>query len=138
MGVPRMVVVDVGSKLLGKEGLTNPAVILDQMITALMTEKTERSLATLGAGDVLIRPDLGDITSGQFNRTAEAVAVGERAAEAKAHLARQRAQILRNQPALGRGLQRVTDGTGTAHGSGAGSTTRRRAVAGCGTPSTKR
>ena len=82
MGVRRMVVVDVGSKLLGEKDLTNPAVILDQMITALMTEKTERSLATLGADDVLIRPDLGDITSGQFNRTAEAVAVGERAAEA--------------------------------------------------------
>ena len=82
MGVPRMVVVDVGSKLLGEDGLTNPAVILDQMITALMTEKTERSLATLGDRDVLIRPDLGDITSGQFNRTTEAVAVGERAAEA--------------------------------------------------------
>ena len=82
MGVQRMVVVDVGSKLLGEDGLTNPAVILDQMITALMTEKTERSLATLGANDVLIRPELGDITSGQFNRTTEAVAVGERAAEA--------------------------------------------------------
>jgi NTE family protein len=82
MGVQRMVVVDVGSKLLGAEGLTNPAVILDQMITSLMTEKTERSLATLDADDVLIRPDLGDITSGQFNRTTEAVAVGERAAEA--------------------------------------------------------
>ncbi|MEG3049415.1 MAG: patatin-like phospholipase family protein, partial [Thermomonas sp.] len=82
MGLRRMVVVDVGSKLLGEKDLTNPAVILDQMITALMTEKTERSLASLGADDVLIRPDLGDITSGQFNRTAEAVAVGERAAEA--------------------------------------------------------
>lgn len=82
MGLQRMVVVDVGSKLLGEKDLTNPAVILDQMITALMTEKTERSLASLGADDVLIRPDLGDITSGQFNRTAEAVAAGERAAEA--------------------------------------------------------
>lgn len=82
MGVSRMIVVDVGSKLLGEKDLTNPAVILDQMITALMTEKTERSLATLSAGDVLVRPELGDITSGQFNRTAEAVAVGERAAEA--------------------------------------------------------
>ena len=82
MGVQRMLVVDVGSRLLGKDELTNPALILDQMITALMTEKTERSLATLDAGDVLIRPDLGDITAGQFNRSTEAVAVGERAAEA--------------------------------------------------------
>ena len=82
MGMQPMIVVDVGSRLLGEDELTNPAVILDQMITALMTEKTERSLATLDASDVLIRPDLGDITSAQFNRVAEAVAVGQRAAEA--------------------------------------------------------
>lgn len=82
MGMPRMVVVSVGAELQGEKELTNPAAILDQMITALMTEKTERSLALLDAGDVLIRPDLGDIGSAHFHRADEAVAVGERAAEA--------------------------------------------------------
>lgn len=82
LGARRMIVVDVGSPLLGEDGLTNPAAILDQVVTALMAEKTARDLATLDAGDVLIRPDLGDLTAGQFNRAGDAVAAGERAAEA--------------------------------------------------------
>jgi NTE family protein len=82
LGATRMIVVDVGSPLLGEDGLTSPAAVLNQAVTALMAEKTASDLATLGAGDVLVRPDLGDITSGQFNRAAEAVAAGERAAEA--------------------------------------------------------
>lgn len=82
LGARRMIVVDVGSPLLGEAGLTSPAAILDQVVTALMAEKTARDLDTLDAGDVLIRPELGDLTAGQFNRAADAVAAGERAAEA--------------------------------------------------------
>ena len=82
LGARRMVVVDVSSPLLDEAALSNPAVILDQVVTALMSEKTARDLASLAPGDVLIRPELGDLTAGQFNRTAEAVAAGERAAEA--------------------------------------------------------
>lgn len=83
MGARPMVVVDVGSQLLKETALTNPAVVLDQVITALMAEKTARSLATLGDGDVLLQPALGDITAADFHRSAEAVAIGERAAEAQ-------------------------------------------------------
>lgn len=82
MGAHRLVVVDVGSPLHKEESLTNPLVIMDQMISALMTEKTARMLATLEADDVLIRPELGDITAAEFNRGEEAIAIGERAAEA--------------------------------------------------------
>ena len=82
MGARRLVVVDVGSPLLGEAELRNPAAILDQVVTALMAEKTARELATLGPGDVLLKPDLGDLTAAQFHRAAEAVAAGERAAEA--------------------------------------------------------
>lgn len=83
MGGRPMVVVDVGSQLLKEDALTNPAVVLDQVITALMAEKTARSLATLGDGDVLLQPALGDITAADFHRAAEAMAIGERAAEAQ-------------------------------------------------------
>lgn len=82
MGADRLIVVDVGSPLHKEEALTNPLVIMDQMISALMTEKTEATLATLRPEDVLIRPELGDITAAEFNRGAEAIAIGERAAEA--------------------------------------------------------
>lgn len=83
MGAHPMVVVDVGSQLLREGALTNPAVVLDQVITALMAEKTARSLATLGEADLLLQPALGDITAADFHRAADAVAIGERAAEAQ-------------------------------------------------------
>ena len=83
LGAGHMIVVDVGSPLLGEAELDNPAVILDQVVTALMAEKTKRSLATLGADDVLLQPTLGNITAGQFQRGAEAIAAGEQAAEAQ-------------------------------------------------------
>ena len=83
MGARPMVVVDVGSQLLKEDALTNPAVVLDQVITALMGEKTARSLATLADQDVLLQPELGDITAADFHRAASAVAIGERAAEAQ-------------------------------------------------------
>lgn len=82
MGAQRLIVVDVGSPLHKEEALTNPLVIMDQMISALMVEKTERMLATLSEEDVLIRPELGDMTAAEFNRGEEAIAIGERAAEA--------------------------------------------------------
>lgn len=83
MGAHPMVVVDVGSQLLREGALTNPAVVLDQVITALMAEKTARSLTTLGEADLLLQPALGDITAADFHRAADAVAIGERAAEAQ-------------------------------------------------------
>ncbi len=82
MGATRMIVVDVGSPLHKEEALTNPVVIMDQMVSALMNEKTKHTLATLGPQDVLIRPELGDITAAEFNRGKEAIEIGERAAEA--------------------------------------------------------
>jgi NTE family protein len=42
----------------------------------------DRQLASLGARDVLITPDMGDISSGSFERTPEAIDIGEAAARA--------------------------------------------------------
>ncbi|WP_165488594.1 MULTISPECIES: patatin-like phospholipase family protein [Dyella] len=82
MGAQRLIVVDVGSPLDKREALNNPVAILNQMVSALMIEKTERQIATLTPNDVLIRPALGDITAAEFNRSAEAIAIGRAAAEA--------------------------------------------------------
>ncbi|WP_081420188.1 patatin-like phospholipase family protein [Pseudoxanthomonas sp. Root630] len=82
MGAGRLVVVDVGSPLHDEAALTNPLAIMDQMIGALMIEKTQRQLATLAPDDVLIRPELGDLTASEFNRGSEAIAAGVAAAEA--------------------------------------------------------
>lgn len=82
MGAQRLIVVDVGSPLSTQEQLSNPVALLNQMISALMDEKTRRQLATLTPDDILIHPDLGDITAAEFNRGAEAIAIGRAAAEA--------------------------------------------------------
>jgi len=82
MGAQRLIVVDVGSPLGDEKSLTNPIALLNQMVSTLMVEKTERQLATIGPDDILIKPALGDLGAGEFNRAAEAVAIGKAAAEA--------------------------------------------------------
>jgi NTE family protein len=82
MGAQRLIVVDVGSPLGDEKSLTNPVALLNQMVSTLMVEKTERQLATIGPDDILIKPALGDLGSSEFNRAAEAIAIGKAAAEA--------------------------------------------------------
>ena len=91
MGAQQLVVVDVSSPLHNVEALTNPVTIMDQMISALMIEKTQRRLATLAPDDVLIRPELGDLSAAQFDRGKEAIAAGVTAAEAALPLLRRHA-----------------------------------------------
>ncbi|GAB2795942.1 patatin-like phospholipase family protein [Dyella kyungheensis] len=82
MGATQLIVVNVGSPLAVREELSNPVAVLNQMVSALMEEKTQRQLATLGPNDILITPPLGNITAAEFNRGPEAIAIGRAAAEA--------------------------------------------------------
>lgn len=82
MGATRLIAVDVGAGLLPEERLTSPLSITLQTLSALMVRETQRDLATLDAQDILIRPELGDIGSASFDRAAEAVPMGQAAAEA--------------------------------------------------------
>jgi NTE family protein len=54
------------------------------MVALLTEQNVQATLATLAPGDLLIAPDLGDITSADFERHAEAAERGRRAAEALA------------------------------------------------------
>jgi NTE family protein len=82
MGADRLIVVDVGSPLAEQSTLTNPVALLNQMVSALMAEKTARQLGALQDRDILIRPALGNLGAGEFNRAQEAIAIGRAAAEA--------------------------------------------------------
>lgn len=82
MGADRLIVVDVGSPLADEAQLSNPVALLNQMVSALMAEKTARQLAELHDADILIRPALGKLGAGEFNRADEAIAIGRAAAEA--------------------------------------------------------
>jgi NTE family protein len=82
MGTDRLIVVDVGSPLAEESQLSNPVALLNQMVSALMAEKTDRQLKDLSDEDILIRPALGKLGAGEFNRAPEAIAIGRAAAEA--------------------------------------------------------
>jgi NTE family protein len=83
LGAARLIVVDVGEPLASADQLNSPFAIANQMLTALMKHATDEQLATLGSGDVLLRPDLGEFSSADFDRSMDAVALGEAAALAQ-------------------------------------------------------
>ena len=54
-----------------------------QMINILTNQNVEASFAALNKSDLLIRPELGTLTAGDFNRHADAIEAGRKAARAK-------------------------------------------------------
>lgn len=80
MGVDRVIVVDVGEPLMPAETVDSSFEILLQMVSGMMRDRTEESLGKLSSEDVLLRPDLGTLTSMSFQNAIEGVAPGEQAA----------------------------------------------------------
>jgi NTE family protein len=80
MGAEVLIVVDVGSGLYKREDIHSALDVTVQLTNFLFTLNTRKQLASLAARDVLIRPPLGDIGGGSFDRVGEAIPVGERAA----------------------------------------------------------
>ena len=82
-GAKRVIAVDIGAPLKKREQLTDPFSITDQMVTALMLKETKRQRERLGVGDVLIIPELGDLSSADFTAGLDqGIALGEQAAVA--------------------------------------------------------
>ena len=82
MGAEVLIVVDVGSGLLSRKDITSALDVTGQLANYLFTLNAEQELKTLGPSDVLIRPPLGDIGGGSFERVAETFPIGERTARA--------------------------------------------------------
>lgn len=82
MGAVRVIAVNVGEQLGDEDSLTSPLSISNQMINLLMRDHTDAILRDMNPEDVLITPELGDFSSTSFDRSAEAIAVGEKAAMA--------------------------------------------------------
>jgi NTE family protein len=81
MGAQRMIVVDVGTPLSTRAELSNPLALLNQMVGVQTIDRTEQQIASLDRQDILIRPALGDLSSSEFNRAEEAMAIGTAAAD---------------------------------------------------------
>ncbi|HEX6811991.1 MAG TPA: patatin-like phospholipase family protein [Planctomycetota bacterium] len=82
MGADVVIAIDIGTPLLEAEQIRSLLNVTEQMIGILMQKNVDAQLAKLTAEDTLLQPDLGDITSTSFDRTAEAIAIGEKAARA--------------------------------------------------------
>jgi NTE family protein len=82
MGVDVVIVVNVGTTLAARDTLNSALGVTAQMINILTEQNVQRSLATMGERDVLISPQLGVLTSGDFARGDEFIALGERGAQA--------------------------------------------------------
>ncbi|HEX5052513.1 MAG TPA: patatin-like phospholipase family protein [Planctomycetota bacterium] len=84
MGADVVIVVDIGSPLAKGETIVDVFDVSKQVVSILTQQNVDRSLATMTDRDLLIRPDLQDITAADFGRAAESIAIGHAAALAQA------------------------------------------------------
>ena len=75
-----IIAVNISTPALKREEITSALSTTGQLINFLGKVSVERQLASLGQRDVLIAPDLGDLSAGSFERSADAIRIGEDAA----------------------------------------------------------
>lgn len=84
LGAEAIIAVDISSPLVTQEALGSFLAIYNHLNSLLTASNVERDVALLGPGDLLIRPELGDMSFVDFGRAAEATASGAEAARAHA------------------------------------------------------
>jgi NTE family protein len=88
MGADIVIAVDISTPYLPADKIKNLFNITAQLTSIMTRSNADAQIATLTGRDVLIVPNLGNITSGDFTRAGEAIPIGYKAAEAQRdHLA---------------------------------------------------
>lgn len=82
MGAEVVIAVNVGTPLLGAEGLGSIVGVAQQMINILTEQNVQASLASLRPGDVLVVPKLDGFSASDFDNLRQPVPIGEAAARA--------------------------------------------------------
>lgn len=82
MGADIVIAIDIGSGLVKKKQLNGAIAILNQLSTMLTNASTKRQKALLTEDDVLIRPAVDTLSTTDFSVMPEALAAGEKAANA--------------------------------------------------------
>ncbi|MBO9685926.1 MAG: patatin-like phospholipase family protein [Mitsuaria chitosanitabida] len=83
MGADRLIAVNVGTPVGGRDSLNSLIGLTAQMINILTEQNVQRSIASMNAGeDLLVTPQLGKLTSGDFDKVRDFIKAGEDAAEA--------------------------------------------------------
>jgi NTE family protein len=85
MGAEIVIAVDVSTPEMSADELDNLLSVVNQLTTLMVSNNTERQLASLTEHDVLVKPELGtELTSADFARIGETVGIGYAAAERNA------------------------------------------------------
>jgi NTE family protein len=80
MGADVLIVVDVGTPLASREEITSAAAVVGQLTGLMVVNTTRAQLALMRPGDVLIRPDLEGVSTGDFEQGSRVAPRGEEAA----------------------------------------------------------
>ena len=80
MGPDIIIAVNVGTPLLKREELTGVLGVSGQMLSILTEQNVQTSLALLEPTDILISPELGDFSTGDFDNLPQISPLGEAAA----------------------------------------------------------
>lgn len=83
MGADIIICIDVDKPLATRKDLGRSLSILNQMIDIMMKKNVKEQTKTLGPQDVYINPDLGELSSGDFDKAAKIALLGEKAAREK-------------------------------------------------------
>jgi NTE family protein len=81
MGADIVIAVDIGTPLSERDVSKSVLSISGQLTGFLTRRNVDAEIATLTVRDILLTPDLGDITSADFDRISEAIPTGVKSAE---------------------------------------------------------
>ncbi len=84
MGAQVVIAVNLGTPLMRREQIVSALDVSAQMLNILTEQNVGASLRALGAADVLISPQLGEASAGDFSAMAKLLPAGEAAARAVA------------------------------------------------------
>lgn len=82
MGADVVIAVNIGTPLMTREQLSSVFGLASQMLNILTEQNVRERLQLLKSGDILIQPDLGELTFTDFVKGAEFIRRGEAAARA--------------------------------------------------------
>jgi len=84
MGADIIIAVNLGTPLMKREELTSLIGVTGQMLNILTEQNVRASLASLHPADILILPELGDFSAGDFDHLPKTIPIGEAAARRQA------------------------------------------------------
>jgi len=80
LGVDHIIAVDIGSEIYSLDKLGSIVGLTVQTVNVLIQQNIDRSIAALEAGDVLVKPNLGDFSSANFADAGDIIPIGYDAA----------------------------------------------------------